>query len=265
MNLSKSGIGYSWGFKGYRITKTANNTVRRTASIPNTGISYVEEQKIPTPQQKQSIPVQKCTQPESDSIAEQVHEQKKERPYWIILLLVIAAILILMIFAIWRNKQGVTGRLESGSEAIVSNAKPLEQSVELLQEESSLDDAPEAAVVLESGGEAEAELNVSSVADQASSEIVEIDQKSLSNQTSENSSPAFFSSNNPDLIDVIPVGDSALPAIEDIKSDVGSIKETRVLDSQEASKYEEALDLFDSGDYSAGMTLIEEVLNGGSE
>lgn len=43
VNLSKSGIGYSWGVKGYRVTKTANNRTRTTASIPGTGISYVHE------------------------------------------------------------------------------------------------------------------------------------------------------------------------------------------------------------------------------
>lgn len=42
VNISKSGIGYSWGVKGYRITKTANGTIRRTMSIPGTGISYVD-------------------------------------------------------------------------------------------------------------------------------------------------------------------------------------------------------------------------------
>lgn len=43
INISKSGIGYSWGCKGYRITKTAKGTVRRTLSIPGTGISHVTE------------------------------------------------------------------------------------------------------------------------------------------------------------------------------------------------------------------------------
>lgn len=46
VNISKSGIGYSWGVKGYRITKTADGRVRQTASIPGTGISYVEEHSI---------------------------------------------------------------------------------------------------------------------------------------------------------------------------------------------------------------------------
>jgi hypothetical protein len=43
VNLSKSGVGYSWGVPGYRITKTANGKTRKTYSIPGTGISYVDE------------------------------------------------------------------------------------------------------------------------------------------------------------------------------------------------------------------------------
>ena len=43
VNLSKSGVGYSWGTKGARITKTAKGTKRTTLSIPGTGISYVSE------------------------------------------------------------------------------------------------------------------------------------------------------------------------------------------------------------------------------
>lgn len=43
INLSKTGIGYSWGTKGYRVTKLANGRTRRTVSIPGTGISHVTE------------------------------------------------------------------------------------------------------------------------------------------------------------------------------------------------------------------------------
>ena len=43
INLSKSGVGYSWGVKGYRITQKAGGGTRRTVSIPGTGISYVQE------------------------------------------------------------------------------------------------------------------------------------------------------------------------------------------------------------------------------
>ena len=45
VNLSKSGIGYSFGVPGYRITKTAKGTTRKTYSIPGTGVSYVQESK----------------------------------------------------------------------------------------------------------------------------------------------------------------------------------------------------------------------------
>ena len=43
INLSKSGVGYSWGTKGYRVTRTAKGTTRRTYSIPGTGLSYTDE------------------------------------------------------------------------------------------------------------------------------------------------------------------------------------------------------------------------------
>ena len=44
INFSKSGVGYSFGGKGYRVTKTAKGTVRRTVTLPG-GISHVEEYK----------------------------------------------------------------------------------------------------------------------------------------------------------------------------------------------------------------------------
>ena len=43
LNISKSGVGASWGVKGFRVTKTADGKVRKTISIPGTGISHVEE------------------------------------------------------------------------------------------------------------------------------------------------------------------------------------------------------------------------------
>lgn len=43
INLSTKGVGYSWGVKGYRVTKTADGRTRQTVSIPGTGISYVDE------------------------------------------------------------------------------------------------------------------------------------------------------------------------------------------------------------------------------
>ena len=43
INLSKSGIGFSFGVKGARVTKTANGSTRATVSLPGTGISYTKE------------------------------------------------------------------------------------------------------------------------------------------------------------------------------------------------------------------------------
>lgn len=45
VNLSKSGVGYSWGTKGVRFTKTAAGKSRKTVSIPGTGLSYTTESK----------------------------------------------------------------------------------------------------------------------------------------------------------------------------------------------------------------------------
>lgn len=43
INFSKSGIGYSYGGKGARVSKMANGKTRTTLSLPGTGISYVTE------------------------------------------------------------------------------------------------------------------------------------------------------------------------------------------------------------------------------
>ncbi len=40
VNLSRSGVGYSWGGKGFRVSRSARGRVTRTYSIPGTGISY---------------------------------------------------------------------------------------------------------------------------------------------------------------------------------------------------------------------------------
>lgn len=43
INLSKSGIGYSVGGKGFRLTKKAGGGFRTTSSIPGTGIRYTRD------------------------------------------------------------------------------------------------------------------------------------------------------------------------------------------------------------------------------
>ena len=46
INLSKSGIGYSIGCGGFRVSKTARNTIRTTATISGTGISNTTETSL---------------------------------------------------------------------------------------------------------------------------------------------------------------------------------------------------------------------------
>lgn len=43
INMSKSGPGFSWGGKGFRLTRTAKGNIRGTAYIPGTGLSYQKE------------------------------------------------------------------------------------------------------------------------------------------------------------------------------------------------------------------------------
>ena len=42
INLSKTGIGASVGFKGFRWTRRADGKIQKTFSVPGTGISYVD-------------------------------------------------------------------------------------------------------------------------------------------------------------------------------------------------------------------------------
>lgn len=48
MTVSKSGVGYSVGGKGFRVTKKAGGGTRTTANIPGTGISYSTDSKKKT-------------------------------------------------------------------------------------------------------------------------------------------------------------------------------------------------------------------------
>lgn len=60
VNVSKSGIGYSWGIPGFRITKTAKGKTRRTYSVPATGISHTTENRnINRSNTKHPVPSQK--------------------------------------------------------------------------------------------------------------------------------------------------------------------------------------------------------------
>lgn len=84
INLSKSGIGYSWGVPGYRITKTATGRTRNTYSIPRTGLSYIQENNT-CPKRKDNLSKEKTnfvanefTNIESAEIDNFVSEQYQE-------------------------------------------------------------------------------------------------------------------------------------------------------------------------------------------
>lgn len=89
VNLSKSGVGYSWGTKGFRATKTAGGKVRKTYSIPGTGLSYVEESKSKTTPQKKTREKER-----SQMASRSAKGQKKRRkwPYILVALLLIVVI-----------------------------------------------------------------------------------------------------------------------------------------------------------------------------
>lgn len=55
INLSKSGIGYSWSVPGYRITKTATGRTRSTYSKQKTGLSYVQESSTHSKKKDKSL------------------------------------------------------------------------------------------------------------------------------------------------------------------------------------------------------------------
>lgn len=42
INFSKSGVGFSLGVKGFRVSRSAKGKTSATVSVPGTGISYVE-------------------------------------------------------------------------------------------------------------------------------------------------------------------------------------------------------------------------------
>ena len=56
INFSKSGIGYSFGIPGARISRSAKGETKTTYSIPGTGISYTPDKpKNKTKKEKSAI------------------------------------------------------------------------------------------------------------------------------------------------------------------------------------------------------------------
>ena len=71
VTVSKSGVGYSVGGKGFRVTKKAGGGIRTTASIPGTGISYVKDYS-----DKKKPSNSKTTSPATASAQQKIAVQK---------------------------------------------------------------------------------------------------------------------------------------------------------------------------------------------
>ena len=89
VNLSKSGVGYSWGTKGFRATKTARGNVRKTYSIPGTGLSYVEESK------RKTTPKKKTREKEMSQMASRSANGQKKRRKWPYILVALLLIIVI--------------------------------------------------------------------------------------------------------------------------------------------------------------------------
>lgn len=107
VNLSKSGVGYSVGGKGFRVTKKANGGIRTTTSLPGTGISYVKDYS--------SSSKKKTSSSGSDPQPPSTPGEKKHRkwPYVVAALLVVGAIGSCM-------PNDESGESEQASSAVVS-------------------------------------------------------------------------------------------------------------------------------------------------
>ncbi len=78
INISKSGVGYSFGTKGMRYTKKAAGGTRRTFSIPGTGISYVKDSKK-RKRNKNHVAVQSKEQAYSESTYREITDSSSNK------------------------------------------------------------------------------------------------------------------------------------------------------------------------------------------
>lgn len=113
INMSKTGPGFSWGGKGFRITKTAKGNIRGTAYIPGTGLSYQKEFKNPLNdlgknhteenKNKEGKTINKTSTIDfknikSTALEDVLESRKEERPYKLVgLILSVAGIFLFFI------------------------------------------------------------------------------------------------------------------------------------------------------------------------
>lgn len=113
INMSKTGPGFSWGGKGFRLTKTAKGNIRGTAYIPGTGLSYQKEFKNPLNdlgkdhteknKNKEGKTINKTSTIDfknikSTALEDVLESRKEERPYKLVgLILSVAGIFLFFI------------------------------------------------------------------------------------------------------------------------------------------------------------------------
>ncbi len=92
VNISNSGIGYSCGVKGYRVTHRADGSMTRTISIPGTGISH--QQKIRPASTQPYRTQQSSDYPQMTPPGESEYPPKRKRNRWklVVLLVLLAAV-----------------------------------------------------------------------------------------------------------------------------------------------------------------------------
>lgn len=90
LNFSKSGVGYSVGGKGFRVTKKAGGGHRTTASIPGTGISYVKDS--PKKKASKSSAERADTAMNNNTPTPTGPKKKKKWPYVLAALLIVGVI-----------------------------------------------------------------------------------------------------------------------------------------------------------------------------
>lgn len=89
INLSKSGLGYSWGTKGIRLTKTSKGSMRTTLGIPGTGLSYSTESsgnkknKKKREEEREELPI---GYDEEDGVSQEAPEKEQKASAGIVVL-----------------------------------------------------------------------------------------------------------------------------------------------------------------------------------
>lgn len=104
-SLSKSGVGFSWGFKGFRITKTAKGAIRTTASLPGTGLSYSKEFSLGKKKKKGKNEAETTENQTNEAAVNEEgavqEEAVQETPKWLSTVLTIGGWLLVALFALF--------------------------------------------------------------------------------------------------------------------------------------------------------------------